>query len=666
MSGQIRSYRVFVLLFLFSIIYVTSNAQDRYWVNGSGSWNDRSHWAEKSGGQGGAEIPTKNNDVIIDHNSFSQPGQYIEIKGQATCDNLLWKATSHKPAIKSRSFLFKKWTNSSLNVYGSLQLPEEMVNKYYGNIILKSGHDNNTINIKPKLHSDLIFNGKNGEWALKEKLHTTGKIQLKRGSLNTNDQDIVSEVFVGSGEYKRAMELGKSNIIVEKWDFENSENLYFNAEQSKILFKNEKTPDNLKLGNLNYNSFSSYYTKSGAKASVILDTAFTDSVLCNGGSTGNIHMLASGGSGDYRYELEQGGSLIEFIETTADSIAFTDYSAGTYDIFVRDQDNLSDWEGRSITIYEPEPLIIDSVECIQALDCYNGSGAKLKAYISGGTEPYNYTWEVNGTVESDSSVVTGISRDDVIAIEVTDANGCGPSSDNTIFDEFEYGDSIPSEISMSVDNVISSCALNDDGEIELNATGGTGEKDFRIVSTSSNDTTPSPPSWDEDGIFTGLAPDTYETFAIDENGCTVQGPDATVDSITQTNITSEPIDNSACEGTQTKFGVDAEGESLSYTWQTSNDGTDGSWGNISGSDVDSLTIDPVSDSDELYYRVHITGDCGEDTSNAVFLTVSDTVTITDDPSPVTVCEGENATFNVTATGEAPLEYQWSTNAGGCG
>jgi hypothetical protein len=49
----------------------------RYWVGGLGVWTDLVHWSLTSGGAGGASVPGPDDDVFIDSNSFSSPGQYI-------------------------------------------------------------------------------------------------------------------------------------------------------------------------------------------------------------------------------------------------------------------------------------------------------------------------------------------------------------------------------------------------------------------------------------------------------------------------------------------------------------------------------------------------------------------------------------------------------------
>jgi len=50
----------------------------RYWVGNTGYWNDRAHWSLTSGGTGGAPVPTADNDVHFDSNSFTEEGQHIE------------------------------------------------------------------------------------------------------------------------------------------------------------------------------------------------------------------------------------------------------------------------------------------------------------------------------------------------------------------------------------------------------------------------------------------------------------------------------------------------------------------------------------------------------------------------------------------------------------
>ncbi len=117
-----------------------------------------------------------------------------------------------------------------------------------------------------------------------------------------------------------------------------------------------------------------------------------------------------------------------------------------------------------------------------------------------------------------------------------------------------------------------------------------------------------------------------------------------------TAITSQPSDVTACDGGTATFSVTATGSNLTYQWQK--DGSD-----ISGAINSSLTYDYVDATYAGSYTCVVSGDCGTVTSNAATLTVNPNTAITSQPSDVTACEGDNATFSVSATG-SNLTYQW--------
>ncbi|MFK7785567.1 MAG: hypothetical protein AB8B56_10645, partial [Crocinitomicaceae bacterium] len=65
---------VFCLFFSFS-----SKAVDRYWVGGTGDWNDLNSWAAASNGVGGVSIPTAIDDVFFDVNSGLNPATIVNM-----------------------------------------------------------------------------------------------------------------------------------------------------------------------------------------------------------------------------------------------------------------------------------------------------------------------------------------------------------------------------------------------------------------------------------------------------------------------------------------------------------------------------------------------------------------------------------------------------------
>src|SRR5688572_1642589 len=86
-----RSFLMICCLFLFGL--TPARAADYYWVNGAGNWSDYAgHWATTSGGNiYHTAIPTLNDNVYFDANSFSSNGQVVLIDNTFIyCNNMDW------------------------------------------------------------------------------------------------------------------------------------------------------------------------------------------------------------------------------------------------------------------------------------------------------------------------------------------------------------------------------------------------------------------------------------------------------------------------------------------------------------------------------------------------------------------------------------------------
>jgi len=126
-------------------------------------------------------------------------------------------------------------------------------------------------------------------------------------------------------------------------------------------------------------------------------------------------------------------------------------------------------------------------------------------------------------------------------------------------------------------------------------------------------------------------------------------------------ITQQPIDRTVLEGSPATFVVFAEGsQPLSYQWQRN--GAD-----IQGATNSSFTIPAAASADAGAYRCIVSNAAGPMASLAAQLTVEPAQVpvapaITSHPQNQAVAEGQTATFSVTATGTAPLQYQWFRNS----
>jgi hypothetical protein len=124
-------------------------------------------------------------------------------------------------------------------------------------------------------------------------------------------------------------------------------------------------------------------------------------------------------------------------------------------------------------------------------------------------------------------------------------------------------------------------------------------------------------------------------------------------------ITAQPANLTVTAGQTATFTVVATGTApLSYQWQKNG-------ANIAGAASSSYTTPATTTSDSgSTFDVVVSNTAGSATSNAATLTLNAAPVapaITTQPSNQTVTAGLAATFTVTATGTAPLIYQWQKN-----
>ncbi len=120
-------------------------------------------------------------------------------------------------------------------------------------------------------------------------------------------------------------------------------------------------------------------------------------------------------------------------------------------------------------------------------------------------------------------------------------------------------------------------------------------------------------------------------------------------------ITVPPRGQVAAANSNVSLTVMAAGAPpLSYQWQRN--GT-----NIDGATTSALHLAGVQSSDDGNYAVIVSNALGGATSPIAALAVLAPPTILEHPQSLTVNEGGNATFTVTAAGTAPLSYQWQFN-----
>ncbi len=120
-------------------------------------------------------------------------------------------------------------------------------------------------------------------------------------------------------------------------------------------------------------------------------------------------------------------------------------------------------------------------------------------------------------------------------------------------------------------------------------------------------------------------------------------------------IATPPASQTVTAGGSASFNVTATGTApFSYQWQFKG-------ANIPGATSATLALTGVTTNQAGNYAVVVINSAGFVTSSTATLTVLVPPAITTPPASQTVTAGGSATFNVTATGTAPLSYQWQFN-----
>jgi len=225
----------------------TPSAAGRYWIAGTGNWNDTAHWSLTPGGASGAPMPTSTDNVYFNANSFSTSSQVVTINVPAMVKNMNWTGATKSPILSG---------SSTLNIAGSLTFISGMTVTYATMVTFSATSTGQTISLAGKmLAGGVTFNGVGGGWTLQDTFSSnSNNINLTAGSLNTNNQNITTNSFSSSGA-NTSLALGSSTITCTKtyntgWSSSIASSS-FNAGTSQIILKDGAT---FSGGGLTYNN----------------------------------------------------------------------------------------------------------------------------------------------------------------------------------------------------------------------------------------------------------------------------------------------------------------------------------------------------------------------------------------------------------------------------
>lgn len=283
----------------------------------------------------------------------------------------------------------------------------------------------------------------------------------------------------------------------------------------------------------------------------------TQSVLCNGGSSGAIVVAASGGVGSLQFQLNN--------QPYQKPNSFTALSAGFY--VVNSKDSLGCIVQASVQLTQPTAL--SAAIFVASPKCLGNTDGSATLTASGGVGGYQYT--LGSGLAQSNGTFQNLSGNTSYTVVVSDKNGCVLRVPFTVTQ--------PPAIGIRLGTVPTRCVGTTDGSISVTATNGSGIYQYKIGNGA----------YQTGARFTGLSAGGYSVSVQDGNGCVssqtvVVGQPDTLKVLAQ----SRPV---TCLGPNTgSIVVSAKGGTGSVTYQLSTGATPQSVSVISGIAVGNYTV----------------------------------------------------------------------------
>ncbi|MBV6485583.1 MAG: hypothetical protein KFKLKKLM_02153 [Flavobacteriales bacterium] len=634
------NFKKYFLLLTFSLLVAVSQvfAGDFYWVGNSGNWNDASHWSNTSGGKGGFGVPTSNDNVFFDDNSFSKTSVEIKITSSISINNL--------NIVSQKHFEISSTKNSDINILGSAQIFSEFDNQIKSSIHFKS-NKNETIHLGWFVwQTDIYFEG-TGTYKLTSPIQNhANSLNHISGTLDLNGFDLLCGSFVSNSSQKRILLSDKSTILAyNSWNVDDKKNtldfskttIYFMGTAQQIASAGKRNYD---IVPLNPSPSSTLKTVSNGVVS-------TDTVSCGNNCDGSLTVTANTtcsnatvdwlpGSGTNNYSGECFNCLLP---GPAISNTITGLCPGVYTAVVRNDCDASVVapQGR----VEGHPSIVPIFEEVIQTKCKDTCDGSINVIVTGASfANFTYQWLPMPpfTLADNNPSVSGLCAGNY-SLEVRDGFGC--------VDTFDYFVPEPDFIYPNVTVTNISCFDDCSGTATANPVGGNGGYVYQWSANAA------PNVLTNSGI-TNLCVGNYTVDILDSRGCpgdttvTISSPDSLEINSSQINVSCGGYCDATASATVVTGGVGP----FTHNWSTGFSETlnAGQLSSITGLCAGTYT-DSISDGN------------GCDTVLTFVITEPDTLLTSTAVTNVTCFDADNGTAITTpVNGTAPYFYNWSCGA----
>lgn len=340
-------------------------------------------------------------------------------------------------------------------------------------------------------------------------------------------------------------------------------------------------------------------------------------LTCFNNFTGQISIIANGGTPGYLYSFDNGASF-------SSSSVQTNLAAGTYNLVVEDVNGCSVNFVQIVT--QPTEVVITSQSQIEP-SCYGFCDGEVTVNVTGGTVAgsYTYNWAggIAGLTQNTASGLCSGTYD----VIVEDDNGCPVSTSFTLTDPLPY-------VIDAVTTVDALCFNDCNGTLTVVSPAGV---QFSIDGGATFQASP---------VFTGLCDGVYTIQSTNANGC-IANTIGIVSEPTPVTLVSTP-DSVYCAGSNLPLFAFAFGGTPGYTYTWSN-----------GFVGQTQDVNPVGIVTFTVVATDANG-CISNTDSTTYTPFNPyTATIASDF--IITCPGEPVTLTTTLVDGYPYyEYLWNT------
>ncbi len=508
-----------------ALLGIQALAQTKYWVGGTGRWDDAAHWSVQPGGVGGAGVPRVNEDVRIEGPAV------VEVRGTAWCRGL-----EVNGAVRVSG-----GTEAELRIADAWQLQGAVDWDFSGTVLLIKRQGGTTLDLRGiVLQSDVVLDG-SGTWSVQSDLVLSPQraVRVRQGTLITNGNLVSAGRLLIEGRGERRILAGSSVFRVGVAPDAVALEGVLEPANSILAVNGSVQPWGVRTPPVDDAQRDINVCGTGpGQTPFTVNAQLTSNyngfgVQCRGVCNATVTATVTGGSGNFTYFWLNGGP---------NSSTWTTACGGPQIVIVTDVVQGISCPAQ-VNVTEPAPLGVIFFGQGTPPSCADVCDGTRTALAVGGAGQISYNWNNGaGTNSSFSQLCAGLNT-----LVVTDINGC-------IFDTTFTFNIQP--IQPNLVFTPTSCFGACDGTAEVAPVGGTGGLTV---------------TWNPGGAtgnsVTGLCAGNYTVQLVDANGC-----DTTVAfAITQPaplTITSSSTDAScfgACDGSAS-VNVSGSPGPFTYLW----------------------------------------------------------------------------------------------------